>query len=98
MPKMRIIPDCGECESCETVIPAQSSDGRYYVYCSDHRVKPPNRTIWVSPKGCKIPPYPDFRIPDWCQLDDAPEQQADVCDCRTRGFHVFHKPECEHYE
>jgi len=72
---MKIISDCGECESLESVTPTQSSDGRYHLYCSDHRTEPENKTIWTSPEGLKISPYPDFTIPDWCPLPDAESEE-----------------------
>ena len=73
---MKIIEDCGECENCETVTNAQSSDERYHIYCSDHRTVPENRTIWSSPEYLKIMPYPNFTIPKWCPLPEVPHNKS----------------------
>ena len=77
MPKMTIVPDCGECEHCESS--RGLIEGRIIwdeLYCSHPDLNNPtiykwkNQWAWGKKREWE---YPRFDIPQWCPLPDAPE-------------------------
>ena len=81
MPKMRLIPDCGECEDCEMISESESYQvERLVLYCSHPTLD--NPIIWETRNDTRPP---NWTIPDWCPLQDSPvetdEKNCVLCVC-----------------
>ena len=69
--KMLRITDCAECPDCERVEPRFAVNAKLSYYCSNPALD--NPTIWERPSTKYH--YPDFGIPEWCPLEDAPGEE-----------------------
>ena len=87
--KMILVKDCGECQESETIRESESYKvERFAIYCSHPTLDSP---IIFETRNDTRPP--NWTIPDWCPLMDAPVETDDNDNVQCRC--PDHWKECE---